>query len=43
VIRATSAPLWLVPGASFTTALTFTAPSNDIRFRTRVISGSGGR
>jgi hypothetical protein len=43
LIRSAGAPLWLVPGASFTTALTFTSPSNDIRFNARVISGSGGR
>jgi hypothetical protein len=41
--RLTGAPLWLAPGASFTAALTFTAPASDIRFSARVISGSGGR
>jgi hypothetical protein len=43
LIRSIGAPLWLAPGASFTAALTFTAPSNEIRFSARVISGSGGR
>jgi hypothetical protein len=43
LIRSTGAPLWLAPGASFTTALTFTAPSNEIRFSARVMSGSGDR
>ena len=39
-IRSTGAPLWLAPGASFTTTLTLTAPSNAIRFNVRVLSGS---
>jgi hypothetical protein len=43
LIRSTSAPLWLAPGASFTTTLTFTSPSNAIRFNARVLSGSAGR
>jgi hypothetical protein len=43
LIRSTSAPLWLAPGASFTATLTFTAPSNAIRFDARVLSGSAGR
>jgi len=43
LIRSTDAPLWLAPGASFTTTLTFTAPSNAIRFNARVLSGSTGR
>jgi hypothetical protein len=43
LIRSTGAPLWLAPGASFTTTLTFTAPSNAIRFNARVLSGSSGR
>jgi hypothetical protein len=43
LIRSTSAPLWLAPGASFTTTLAFTAPSNAIRFNARVLSGSAGR
>jgi hypothetical protein len=43
LIRSTGAPLWLAPGASLTAALTFSAPSNEIRFSARVISGSGGR
>ena len=43
LIRSTSAPLWLAPGASFTATLTFTAPSNAIRFDVRVLSGSAGR
>lgn len=43
VIRATDAPLWLAPGASFTATFTFTASSNAIRFNARVLSGSGGR
>ena len=42
-IRSTGAPLWLAPGASFTTTLTFTAPSNAIRFNARVLSGFAGR
>jgi len=42
-VRSPDAPLWLAPGASFTTTLTFTAPSNAIRFHARVLSGSGGR
>jgi hypothetical protein len=43
LIRATGAPLWLAPGASFTATLAFAAPSNAIRFNTRVLSGSAGR
>jgi hypothetical protein len=43
LIRSTDAPLWLAPGASFTATLTFTAPSNAIRFEARVLSGSAGR
>jgi hypothetical protein len=43
LIRSTGAPLWLAPGASFTTTLTFTAPSKAIRFNARVLSGSAGR
>src|SRR5256712_6259248 len=43
LIRSTGAPLWLAPGASFTATLTFTAPSNAIRFDARVLSGSAGR
>ena len=43
LIRSTGAPLWLAPGASFTTRLTFTAPSKAIRFTARVLSGSTGR
>jgi hypothetical protein len=43
LIRSTGAPLWLTPGASFTATLTFTAPSNAIRFNARVLSGSAGR
>jgi len=43
LIRLTGSPLWLGPGASFTTTLTFRAPSNEIRFNARVVSGSGGR
>jgi hypothetical protein len=43
LIRATGAPLWLAPGASLTATLTFTAPSNAIRFNARVLSGSAGR
>jgi hypothetical protein len=43
LIRATGAPLWLAPGASFTATLTFTAPSNAIRFNARVLIGSAGR
>jgi len=43
LIRLTDAPLWVAPGASFTAALAFTAPSDDIRFSARVITGSGGR
>jgi hypothetical protein len=43
LIRSTGAPLWLAPGASFTTTLTLTAPSNAIRFNVRVLSGSSGR
>jgi len=43
LIRATGAPLWLAPGASFTATLTFAAPSNAIRFNARVLSGSAGR
>ena len=43
VIRITSAPLWLAPGASLTATLTFTAPSNAIRFKARVLSGFGGQ
>jgi uncharacterized protein YcbK (DUF882 family) len=39
LIRATGAPLWLAPGASFTATLTFTAPSSAIRFNARVLSG----
>jgi hypothetical protein len=40
VIRSTDAPLWLTPGASFSSTLTFKAPSNAIRFTARVLSGS---
>jgi hypothetical protein len=43
VIRSTGAPLWLAPGASFTTTATFTARSDAIRFNVRVLSGSAGR
>jgi len=43
LIRSTSALLWLAPDASFTATLTFTAPSNAIRFDVRVLSGSAGR
>ena len=43
LIRATAAPLWLAPGASFTATLTFTAPSDVIRFNARVLTGSAGR
>jgi hypothetical protein len=42
-IRATDTPLWLAPGASFTSTLRFTGPSNAIHFRARVLSGYGGR
>jgi hypothetical protein len=41
--RVVSAPLWLAPGASLTATLTFTAPANALRFKARVLSGSGGR
>jgi hypothetical protein len=43
LIRSTGGPLWLAPGASFTTTVTFRAPSSEIRFNARVVSGSGGR
>jgi len=43
LIRSTGAPLWLAPGASFTTTVTFTARSDAIRFNARVLSGSAGR
>jgi hypothetical protein len=43
LIRVAGAPLWLPPGASFTASLTFTAPSNVIRFNARVLSGYAGR
>jgi hypothetical protein len=43
LIRAAGAPLWLAPGASFTATLTFTAPSNAIRFNARLLSGATGR
>src|SRR5439155_14967686 len=43
LIRSTGAPLWLAPGAAFTATLTFTAPSNAIRFNARVLSGPAGR
>jgi hypothetical protein len=43
LIRSTGAPLWLAPGASFATTLSFTAPSKVIRFNARVLSGSTGR
>jgi len=43
LIRVAGAPLWVAPGASFTATLTFTAPSNAIRFNARVLSGSSGR
>jgi hypothetical protein len=43
LIRVAGAPLWVAPGASFTATLTFTAPSNAIRFNPRVLSGSAGR
>jgi hypothetical protein len=43
LIRVPGAPLWVAPGASFTATLTFTAPSNAIRFNPRVLSGSAGR
>ena len=39
LIRSTDAPLWLAPGASFTTTLTFTAPSNAIHLDARVLAG----
>jgi hypothetical protein len=43
LIRSTGGPLWLAPAASFTTTVTFRAPSSEIRFNVRVVSGSGGR
>ena len=43
LVRATGAPLWLAPGATFTATLTFTAPSNTTRFNARVFSGFAGR
>jgi hypothetical protein len=43
LFRLTGASLWLAPGASFTATLALTAPSNEIHFSPRVITGSGGR
>jgi hypothetical protein len=43
LIRLAGAPLWLAAGASLTATLTFTAPSDAIRFNARVLSGSAGR
>jgi hypothetical protein len=45
LIRSTGAPLWLAPGASFTTTVSFTAaaPADAVRFNARVLSGSAGR
>ncbi len=43
LIRATDAPLWLAPDASFSTPLRFTARMNAIRFNARLLSGTAGR
>jgi hypothetical protein len=43
VVRVPDAPLWLAPGASFTTTLAFAGPANAVSFSVRVLTGSAGR
>jgi len=43
LIRATDAPLWLAPNASFTIELAFRTRSSEISFNARVLSGSSPR
>jgi hypothetical protein len=43
IIRSTSAPLWLLPGASFSTTITLRASSKPSGLKFRILTGSTGR